>query len=345
LNGIHLVTGGAGYFGSLLVKRLVRAGKRVRVLDIHDADLPVGVEKVQGDVRDAMAVVRAFADVEVVHHNVALVPLARSRRTLFEINVGGTRNVLEAAKRTGVRKVVHMSSSAIYGAPKLNPVDDFTPLRPRDSFGRAKLAAEKVCLDYAEKGLDVTIIRPATIVGHGRLGIMQILFEWVRQGRTLPVLGKGDNLYQFVHAADLASACQLAAEQSEPAIFNIGAERFGTMRQTLDALCAHAQTGSRVTQVPASAAIALRLTSGLGLSPLSSHHVLMYGRSKYFDLARPKRALGWSPKFSNDEMFIEAYDWYLAHRQEVAIRAQPTPRRVAVREGVLDVALRALSTL
>jgi nucleoside-diphosphate-sugar epimerase len=252
--------------------------------------------------------------------------------------------MLEAARRANVRKVVSMSSSAIYGVPDRNPVDDQTPCVPGEDYGRAKLAAETVCHEYARQGLDVSIIRPRTIMGHGRLGIMQILFEWVRQGRNIPVLGRGDNVYQFVHADDLASACLLAADRRGPATYNVGAERFGTMRQTLEALCAHAGTGSRVVSVPMSPAIGfMRLTSGARISPLGAYHALMYGRSMYFDLQRTKRELGWAAKHSNEEMFCESYDWYLAHREAVLTQHGASHHRSAVKQGILDVVSRALS--
>jgi nucleoside-diphosphate-sugar epimerase len=256
VSGVHLVTGGAGYFGTLLVDALVRVGKQVRILDVHDAVLPDGVEKIRADIRDAAAVDRACQGVEVIHHNVALVPLAKDRTGFVEVNVDGTENLLRAAHQHGVHKVVSMSSSAVYGAPERNPVDDQTPRRPVEDYGRAKLAAEELCGRWVERGLDVTIVRPRTIMGHGRLGIMQILFEWVRQGRNIPVLGRGDNLYQFLHADDLASACLKAAARPGATTYNVGAETFGTMRETLESLCRHAGTGSRVVSVPLAPAVA-----------------------------------------------------------------------------------------
>jgi nucleoside-diphosphate-sugar epimerase len=343
---LHVVTGGAGYFGSLLVEALVARGQRVRIFDIHDADLPAGVEKIRGDICDAAAVQRAFAGAGVVHHNVALVPLAKDRKGFIRVNEGGTRNMLEAARRAGVRKVVSVSSSAVYGDPGKNPVDDDTPRNPGEEYGRAKLGAERLCQQYAREGLDVSIIRPRTILGHGRLGIMQILFEWVRQGRNIPVLGRGDNVYQFVHADDLASACILAAERPGAATYNVGAERFGSMRQTLEALCEHAATGSRVVSVPIAPAIAfMRLTSRLRLSPLGAYHALMYGRSMYFDLTRTKRELGWSARYGNEKMFIQSYQWYLENRATVLSRSDASHHRSAVKQGVLSVASLALSSL
>lgn len=347
---VHLVTGGAGYFGTLLVDALVKEGKRVRILDIHDADLPAGVEKHRADIRDRNAVERACEDVEVVHHNVALVPLAKDKEAFWEVNEGGTRNLLDAAKKQGVRKVVSMSSSAVYGAPDKNPVDDATPTNPGEDYGKAKLGAERLCHAYAKDGLDITLIRPRTIMGHGRLGIMQILFEWVREGRNIPVLGRGDNLYQFVHADDLASAALKAAERPNPkgapqaTIYNVGAEVFGTMRETLESLCAHAGTGSKVVSVPAAPAVAMmKVTSRIGVSPLGAYHALMYGKAMYFDVTRTKKELGWSAKYSNAEMFAHSYDWYLAHRDEVLGRTDASHHRSPVKQGVLSAVSRALS--
>ncbi len=160
-------------------------------------------------------------------------------------------NLLKSALAGGVRKVIYISSSAVFGAPKTNPVTELTPPAPAEAYGRAKLAGENLCAQFAKQGLDISVIRPRTIMGGtARLGIFQILFEWIRTGYNVPVLGGGDNLYQFVHADDLADACILAVDTVRAAIYNCGTDNFGTMRETLDHLCAHAGTGSEVRSVP-----------------------------------------------------------------------------------------------
>jgi nucleoside-diphosphate-sugar epimerase len=333
-----LITGGSGYFGCLLRERLRAAGSAVRVFDLVDADdRPDDVEFQPGDIRERDAVARACRDVDVVYHNVAQVPLAKDRALFWSVNRDGTESILQAARAAGVRKIVHTSSSAVFGIPARNPVDEGAAPRPLEAYGEAKLAAEQLIEDAVRRhGLDVTIIRPRTIVGHGRLGIFQILFDWVEDGRRIPVLGNGDNLYQFIHADDLADACIRAAARPGFAVYNIGAEQFGTMRQTLEALCAHARTGSAVYSVPMGVAVAaMRLTSALRLSPLGPYHALMYGRSLYFDISKAKNELAWQPRWSNEEMICESYDWYRAHKDQVLRWTTTSPHRAAVKQGIL----------
>jgi nucleoside-diphosphate-sugar epimerase len=339
-----LITGGSGYFGALLRDRLLASGAAVRVLDISDStDRPAGVEFLQTDIRDGPAVKRAAAGCDVIYHCVAQVPLAKDRMLFESVNVNGTANMLEAAKAARVRKVIYVSSSAVFGAPRRNPVTEETDPNPGEAYGRAKLQGEYLCRKFVQEGLDVTIIRPRTIMGHGRLGIFQILFEWIREGSNVPVLGRGDNVYQFVHADDLAEACILAAAKIGPGVFNCGAERFGTMREVLEHLCAHAGTGSKVRSVPMAPAVALmRLTSSLGLSPLGPYHALMYGRSMYFDISRARKELGWTPRYSNNEMFVQSYDWYLRNRGEILASPGASHHRSAVKQGALALVKKVL---
>jgi len=339
-----LVTGGSGYFGCTLRRILRERGDQVRTFDLVPSDdLAPGEEFVQGDIRDAAAVRRACEGVAVVHHNVAQVPLAKDRHLFESVNVQGTENLLAAAKDAGARKVIYTSSSAVFGVPETNPVTEDMAPRPQEAYGRAKYQGELRCRAWIERGLDVSIVRPRTILGHGRLGIFQILYEWIRRGSNVPVLGRGDNRYQFVHADDLAGACILAGDRAGAAIYHAGTDRFGTMREALEALCRHAGTGSRVRSVPMAPAVwGMKLTSVLGLSPLGAYHSLMYGRSMWFSIEKARRELGWAPKYSNDEMLIEGYAWYLAHRDEVMRTTGASHHRSPVRQGVLELVRRAL---
>jgi nucleoside-diphosphate-sugar epimerase len=336
---VTLVTGGSGYLGEIVVQRLLERGDRVRVLDrVDNADRPAQAEFIRGDVRDQNVVERALEGVGVVHHDVAQVPLAKQREEFWSVNVGGTRRVLEAALRAGVRKVILVSSSAVYGVPPENPVTLATEPGPGEAYGEAKLAGESVAQDFVRRGLDVSIVRPRTVLGHGRLGIFQILFELVRRGRPIYLLGRGDNRYQFVHADDLAAACLLADQRAGAATYLCGTDRFGTMRELLEGLVRHAATGSPVRSLPFRAAeLGMKLTGRLGLSPLGDYHALMYGRELFFDISRTSRELGWQPRWSNHEMITQSYDWYVEHRAEVLSRRDASHHRSAVKLGILKL--------
>lgn len=342
-SGRQLVTGGSGYFGSVMARELLDRGHDVRVFDLTDApDRPADVELVTGDIRRAADVARAVEGVEVIHHNVAQVPLAKNADLFWSVNRDGVRVLLEAAQKAGVKKVVYTSSSAVFGKPKSNPVTEATLPAPGEEYGRAKLAGEDICHEFAEQGLDVSIVRPRTIMGPGRLGIMQIVFEWVYGGFNVPVLGRGDNRYQFVHADDLADACIRAADRPAPDgradVYNIGAEEFGTMRETLEALIAHAGTKSRVRSVPKTPAVlGMNATNRLGLSPLGTYHALMYGEEMYFDVCKAERELSWQARYSNAEMFAHAYDWYIENRDRVRAAKGVSHHRSPVRQRILNL--------
>jgi len=332
-----LVTGGSGYFGTVLTAQALARGDRVRILDVNaPAAVEDGVELVLGDVREYRSVRHACDGVDVVLHNVAQVPLARDRALFETVNVVGTANVLVAARDARVAKVVHTSSSAVFGIPETNPVRETSVCRPVEAYGRAKLRAEALCHEAADAGLDVTVVRPRTILGHGRLGIFAILFDFVAHGSPVYVLGRGDNRYQLVHADDLADACLRAGDRPGPTTYNVGALEFGTMRETVQALVDHAGTGSTVRSLPVGPAkLAMSALATVGLAPFAPYHWMLYGESLFFDVSKARSELGWEPTHSNASMLIESYEWYLAHRDE------PSPHgshhQSPVRLGVLEV--------
>ena len=131
------------------------------------------------------------------------------------------------------------------------------------------------------------------------------------------VFDGGHNRYQLVHADDLADACLRAGDRPGPRAYNIGATEFGTMRETLEAVCAVAGTGARVRSIPsAPARLLMRSLAAVGQGPFAPYHWLLYGESLWFDTTRARTELGWEPRASNAEMVIESYEWFLAHRAE-----------------------------
>jgi nucleoside-diphosphate-sugar epimerase len=334
----HLVTGGSGFLGNLVARRLHARGEKVRILDIwEDPTRPPEIEFVNCDILDRTGVARAMNGIDVVHHNVALVPLTKAGKRFQEVNVDGSRIAAEEAVRARVKSFIHMSSSAVFGAPKQCPIAADTPTGPIEIYGRAKLAGEQAVLKVCrEAGLPHVVIRPRTIIGEGRLGIFQILFEWISEGRNVYVIGDGNVKFQFVHAHDLMDAYLRVLDSGATGVFNIGAAEYGTLREALEHLIIHAGTKSKVKSLPAGPAIgALRLLDLLSLSPLAPWHYLTYHKAFYFDL-EPILKLGWQPRYSNDAMLRESYDSFLRDRARVDAAAGSAHRK-PVKERILGL--------
>ncbi len=339
---MHLVTGGSGFIGSVIAKRLLARGEAVRVFDLwKPEDMPVEIEFVKGDINDVDAVEAAMKGVEHVHHNVALVPLSKAGDMFHKVNVDGTKVALRAAKRANVKMFSHMSSSAVYGRPALLPISPETSRTPIEAYGRAKKEGEDLALVAAKEGLPVSIIRPRTVIGNGRLGIFQILFDWIRDGANIFVIGDGSNLFQFVHVDDLADVSILACLEEKPGQYNAGTDKFGTLRQALENLCAHATTGTKVKSLPVGPTVfCLRLLDKLALSPLGPWHYLTYHTPFYFDISEAQAKLNWKPKYSNNEMLTNAYDWFVSSYDPNDVSADASSHRRPVRQKILKLVKR-----
>ena len=340
---LHLVTGGSGFVGSNIARLLRQRGEDVRILDTwKDDGLSPDIEFVMADINDRDAVARAMKGVAYVHHNVALVPLAKAGQRFWTVNVDGTKTALEAARAEGVRMFCHMSSSAVFGLPTEMPITDRTPLQPIEIYGRAKLAAEELVKQAGREGMKVSVIRPRTIVGPGRLGIFEILFDWIKDGANIYIIGPGTYPFQFIHVDDLSEVSILSALKEKPGLFNAGTDRFGSLRQDLGALIAHAGSRSRIKSLPIPLAIgSLTLLDWLRLSPLGPWHYKTYHKPFYFDVQPTKDALGWSPQYDNVAILTRAYDSFIAalgERQSFASSASSgvaSFHKQPVKQGIL----------
>jgi nucleoside-diphosphate-sugar epimerase len=310
---IALVTGGSGYFGTTLVKRLISENYVVRVLDLNYPDNPdPTVEYIVGDICDLNVCLISTAGVKVVFHNVAQVPLANDSKKFNEVNIDGTRNICDASKQNSVKNFIYTSSSAVYGIPSKLPVLIDDPKVPVEDYGRAKLEGELICKDLTNYGIQVKIVRPRTILGLGRLGIFGILFGWVSKGINIYTLGKGDGPYQFIHAEDLAEGITRASRLIGDYEFNLGALDYGTFKEDLQELCDFSKTGSRVISLTEwLVRPSLKLFSFLGILPFASYQLKLYSKPMYFQSEKDWQQLGYIPKYSNSEMLIESYAHYL----------------------------------
>lgn len=335
-----LVTGGAGFVGQTVCRLLFRNGCRVRTLDLDplDPSAAAGIEHVRGDIRDGAAVRRAASGADGVIHAAAALPLWEPGE-IRSINIDGTRTVLEAAAELRIPRVVHISTTAVYGIPDRGPLLETDPLAASDVYSESKIRAEEVAGSFRDR-LCVPILRAKLVVGPGRLGIFDVIFDWARRGKHIPILGPGENLYQMVHVDDLASAIWLAASLPPDAAgetFNVAAEKFGTVRQDFQALLDHVGCGRSVVRLPEKpVAAALWILDHLGLSPLSRSIYGAAGKVSFVSIDKAKSRLGWAPQFSNVDALVQSYDWYAAHFEEFQGKTGLT-HRSPLKQGALAI--------
>jgi len=316
------ISGGAGFLGLHLARRLVAGGHEVRTLDLaplDDAALEGRVEELRGDVRRTADARRLVAGADVLVHAAAALPIQVSRAAIRSVNVEGAAVTLAAAAEAGVGRVVLISSTAVYGVPERHPIHEDDPLVGVGHYGESKIGAERLCEAFARRGLETVIVRPKTFVGPERLGVFEILFDWIREGRRIPILGDGSNRYQLLAVEDLVDAavrCLDAPVAGEA--LNVGAGTFGTVREDLEGLIEHAGSGSRLRPVPARPAeVVLRGLELAHLSPLAEWHYRTAHKDSFVSIDKARDLLGWEPRLSNVETLCATYDWYLDHRAEL----------------------------
>jgi nucleoside-diphosphate-sugar epimerase len=335
-----LVTGGAGFLGINLCRHLLALGHSVRSMDIAPFEYPErrSVQELQADIRDPAAVDKAMAGVELVVHCAAALPRATSGE-IMSTNVEGTRILLDSALRHGVSRFVFISSTAVYGIPDHHPLVEGDRLHGVGPYGQSKIDAEQHCLAYQQRGLHVPILRPKTFVGPERLGVFGLLFDWAYSGRNFPVLGSGNNRYQLLDVEDLCVAidrCCTVDADGVNTILNVGAEVFGTLRDSFQAVLDRAGHGRHVVSLPVGPAIAaLRVLERLHLSPLYEWIYDTAATESFVSIERLKSRLAFTPRHSCREALVRNYDWYVAHRLEFLGKAGVT-HRVPWKAGALQ---------
>jgi nucleoside-diphosphate-sugar epimerase len=337
-----MVTGGAGFLGINLVRYLLEHGVEVTSLDIADfdySDVKDRVQIVKGDIRDRAAVQLALTGTDAVVHCAAALPLYPPDE-IYTTDVVGTRVVLEAAREAGIRRVVHISSTAVYGIPDHHPLLEDDRLDGVGPYGQAKIQAEMIALEERAKGLVVPIIRPKSFIGPERLGVFSMLYDWALEGHNFPMLGMGHNRYQLLDVEDLCSAiwlCLTLPDETVNDTFNVGAREFTTMRQDYQAVLDDAGHGKRIIGFPAAPAIlALRVLEKLKLSPLYKWVYETASKDSFVSIEKAQRRLGWEPKYSNRDALLRNFRWYQEHRDQFA-HATGVSHRVPWGQGALGL--------
>jgi UDP-glucose 4-epimerase len=335
-----LVTGGSGFFGGVLKRRLLAERFTCVSLDLHpDQDAHPLLVSVQGDVLDATlldSLFRLHRFSAVFHCAAMLAHDVSDRALLWHSNVTGTERVAEAALRHGRPRIVFISSNCLWATPFARSVLEDDAPAPKEIYGRSKWAAEQALTRIA--GDDAVVLRTPTIIGSGRLGLLSILFDFILEGRRVWVVGRGDNRYQFVYAPDLADACLLALSPHARGIFNVGSDHVPTVRETYEYVIGRAGSPSKVIPLPRRLSVAaMRLAHMLGLSPLGPYQYRMIAESFEFDTSKIKRTLGWQPTLTNGQMLFEAFDYYRTHLADIGQGGDVSAHRQRARMGIIHL--------
>jgi len=337
-----LVTGGAGFLGINLIRFLLGKGHPVVSLDIADfdyTDVKDKINAIKGDIRDKKTVEEAVQGVDIIVHAAAALPLYK-KEDIFSTDIDGTRNILEAAYRHKVKRVIHISSTAVYGIPDHHPILETDRLDGVGYYGEAKIKAEEVCLEYRDKGMCVPILRPKSFVGPERLGVFALLYDWAKDGKNFPMIGKGDNRYQLLDVEDLCEAIYLCATLESGKVndtFNIGAKEFTTMREDYQAVLDYAGFGKKIKPFPAGPVImGLRILEALHLSPLYKWVYETASKDSFVSIEKAERVLGFSPKYSNKDALIRNFKWYLDNLSTFE-NTSGISHRVPWKQGILKL--------
>ncbi len=335
----YLVTGGSGFFGGILKQKLLNDGAEVVNVDlVPDTARHEALTTIQSDIRDVEAMRKLFAahKFEAVFHIAAMLAHGKmDHKLLWTSNVDGTGVMARCAQAAGVKKLVFTSTNCLWASNLGHPVREDDPPAPAEIYGESKLAAEKLLEQFADK-LDVIVIRCPTIIDSGRLGLLAILFEFIRDGKTVWVVGSGANRYQFIYAGDLADACIQSLNFNGSATFHVGSEDVPTLRECYEAVIREAGSKSKVRSLPKGLTLAaMRAAHVLRISPLGPYHYRMIAEDFAFDTSRIKSALGWRPTVTNSEMLAAAYRYYAENREEINARTNVSAHSKAAEMGVL----------
>ncbi len=328
---IH-ITGISGFLSINLVRYLLAHGYTdISGIDLVDFDYPEKsqIRFVQGDIRNPQTVHEAMKGADIVIHTAAALPLYPPEE-IFSTEVEGTRILLEQAKEYGVKRFIHISTTAVYGVPDHHPLLESDPVSGVGPYGEAKIQAEAHCLNHRQQGMCIPILRPKSFVGPERLGVFAIFYEWASEGRNFPMIGWGNNRYQLLDVEDLCQAivaCMTLDESRVNDTFNIGAGEYTTMKQDYQAVLDEAGFGKRIIPFPAGPVVfALKILEALKLSPLYPWIYETASKDSFVSIEKARQILNYSPCHSNSDALLRNYRWYIQNKDRLTGDAGVTHR-------------------
>lgn len=318
-----LVTGGTGFTGKALVKRLLDMGHEVVALDYKEGHKTQelrdwGAEVILGSVTDKDVVRRSVQGVEIVHHVAAAFREMNVPDTFYyDVNVGGTSNVLEAAFEEGVRKVIYCSTCGVHGNVDHPPAGEDAPIQPADYYQRTKYEAEPIVRQFHDRGLKTVTLRPAAIYGPGDPERFYLIFKRVAKG-TFPMFGSGKTYYHPLYIDNLIDAFILAMEdgRGDGEAYLIADEQYLEIEDLVRRVGRALAVDVKIPHYPvwpvvAAGHVCEKVCKPFGITPpLFPRRVDWYRQNRAFKIDKAKRDLGYQPRVGIDEGLRRTAEWY-----------------------------------
>lgn len=320
-----LVTGGTGFTGTALVRRLLSDGHSVVVLDSKEGlaanELKRrGARVLLGSVTDRDIVAHAMQDIDVVHHLAAAFrELNVPERHYYEVNVEGTRNVLTVAARAGVQKVVYCSTCGVHGNVDDPPADENAPIQPADYYQQTKYEAEPFVREWSRRGLRTTILRPAAIYGPGDPERFFMIFKRVARG-VFPMFGNGKTLYHPLYIDNLVDAfiAAMRLDVGNGEAYLIADEHHVEIEELVKAVAGALGVHVSIPHYPilplvVAGHVCEHVCKPFGVTPpIFPRRVDWYRQNRAFDIRKAKRDLGFRPQIGLQEGLARTASWYRA---------------------------------
>jgi nucleoside-diphosphate-sugar epimerase len=318
-----LVTGATGFTGKALIRRLLDDGQQVIGLDYKEGHKTAelrgwGAELIIGSVTDPQVVRHCMQGVDVVHHLAAAFrEMNVPQSHYYDVNVTGTRNVIAAAFEAKVRKFVYCSTCGVHGNVDNPPGGEDAPIQPADYYQQTKYEAEPIVLEYVQRGLKATIIRPAAIYGPGDPERFYLIYRRVAKG-WFPMIGSGRTYYHPLYIDNLVDALILAMDESKGngEAYLIADEEYVAIEDLVRRVGRVMNVDLKVRRFPvwpvvAAGHVVEKVCKPLGINPpIFPRRVDWYRQNRAFRIDKAKRELGYRPAVSLDDGLRRTYEWY-----------------------------------
>ena len=320
----HILIGGNGFLGRELAKQLVERGEAVEIVDLQDS-LARELKYYRGLINYYKADIAEYEQLcsvplsttDVVHHLASklLIPnYPMFNRDLYyaSCNIMGSNNTVKWMNSARASKMIFWSTDMVYGPALFTPRNEDHPRMPFGPYGRSKVVAEDIMIAARSTGISVTVLRPRLIIGPGRLGILEKLFRLIQKDLPVPLIGSGNNRFQFVSASDCARASVLSAQKGCPnEILNLGSDSPPIVYDLLSDFIANVGSKSKIIKTPASIVKGvLSILAAMKIGPMDPEQFKIADNDIILDITRARHILDWTPLDSDKDMLLAAYETY-----------------------------------